>query len=517
MATRLPRGLHAPVDDEVTTLVVDAINRANQWTLGGWMPTNYPNGVAITPLSEHGVRHPAAAALALAAALTCGVHDPDVTGATDEQARAAALELVTAVAGSHRTNMVGGWGPAWQSALWAYLAGAAGWLLWDDLSEGLRQQVSVMVADEADRIASLAPPMWTLANGTVVTPGDSKAEENAWNASAIALAVALWPTDSRVITWTTALARWSMSAHLSPADTVAPVTVNGVSTSSLGGWNTHTDGTLVNHGMVQPDYMVAAAASIWGAAPLFGAADALWPTAGFYGADRSYGALHRAQWGTNGAIYQPDGSIFYPAGADWGAYMYADKAAADVIAWRYGWGGPNAHTAAVQHLQRVADMQARSTTGQSYVAVEESTYPGREQWVGHHMAHALLALCADVTESNLPAAQLAVANGARGVLDGEPMTTTTPLTGEATFTPVAGQLLTKYTTTVTFPPGSFSSPPRVLVSPVSASEDAQLCGSAAAVTATGFKAVLSHAAGFSFATTGRRMHWVAYPAEGGAS
>ena len=45
-----------------------------------------------------------------------------------------------------------------------------------------------------------------------------------------------------------------------------------------------------------------------------------------------------------------------------------------------------------RHGGEVARMQARSTTGQTYVAAGEDTYPGREQWIAMHAGWAWLAL-----------------------------------------------------------------------------------------------------------------------------
>lgn len=510
MSTRLPTALHAPVDDPVTDLVVTTLNAANAHTLNVWAPATYPTGVVLPSTTEAGVRPPAAAALGLAAALAAGVHDEAATSTTTDQARARAVELVAAVAGAHRTSTVGGWGAGWQTALWAYLAGAAGWLLWAHLDAPTRARVLGMITDEADRIATLAPPVWTATDGTVLTPGDSKAEENAWNASVLALAALVAPVHPQVTTWTTALVTWAVSAHATRADVLAPVTVNGLSTATLPGWNVFDDGTVVNHDLIHPDYMVAAAASLWGAQGLYGAGDALWPVAGTYGAHRVYAALHHVHWDTRGPIYQPDGTVLYPQGTDWGTLRYADKIAADVIAWRYGWGGPNARTAALAHLQLQADLQARTSTGATYVTPTEDLYPGREQWVAHHLAHALIALCADVTESNTAPAHLTATNATRGDLDGETMPTPTPLHGEVTFTGV-GQ--TSYSQRIDFPPGAFTTTPTILVGALSGTGGTGLCASAEDRSATGFVLRLWHAQGVTFAATtaGRGVSWVALP------
>lgn len=415
-----------PPSGDLADLVVGIVNQANRYTLGTWLPTVYPAGVGpIVANTETAIRHPSAAALGLAAALACGVHDETVTGVSAQDATTAVVDVVAAVSAAHGTV----WGGTWQSALWATLAGSAGWLVWDALSDQVRADVLDMVAAEADLIDG-EPPYWCTANGTVVTPGDSKAEENAWNAGVVALAVAMLPEDPRHGAWTQALCRWGLSAYATRGDLSAGTVRNGIATSSLGGYNAYDDGTVVNHSIVHPDYMAAGVASLWSLSALFGAAGVVWPSAAWHGAERTYGALHLAQFtappfdAPGGTIYVPESpDVYYPQGNDWGTARIMDKACADVVAHARGWGGTNAHAMALRHLNTQAALQARSSTGQTYIDLAEDAYPGREQWVAHHAAWALLALATDVTESNAPAADLAALNSTRGTVEATPMIT----------------------------------------------------------------------------------------------
>ena len=71
----------------------------------------------------------------------------------------------------------GGWGRGWQTAHWAMLTGAAAWLVWDRLTPQTRADVVAMVVDEADRLTHPGGALLGLPDGTIVTPGDTKAEE----------------------------------------------------------------------------------------------------------------------------------------------------------------------------------------------------------------------------------------------------------------------------------------------------------------------------------------------------
>lgn len=489
------------------------VNNANRYTLATWIPTMYPSGAVVPAGSTEGhIRPIGAAALGLASAIACKVHDTNRTGSTTAAATEQAVRLIKGAATSHKANG-GTWGDVWQSALWAFLAGSAGWLLWDELDTQARGDVERMVLHEAARMTG-APAYWCLPDGTEVTPGDSKSEEVAWDASILALALVMFPTDSRAATWMDRLCVWGMAAHATAADLDAPTILNGYdTTTTLAGFNVRPDGTIVNHGRIHPDYMMSAFASLWSSSALFGAAGALWPAAACHNVERVYQAAHRVQFpappyaAPGGSIYPAGGSgIYYPEGNDWGLGRIVDKACADTVAYARGWGGTNAGAAALAHMQAQVGLQGRSTTGQTYVTADEDTYAGREQQVAHQAALALLALCTDVTESNVPAAQLVAANATRGTLEGPEMTETPTLVGVATF-PAA--VAATHITYVPFPVGKFTNPPVVLGTIVTSSMSGSLGLTVYDVTATGCRLVLFHTAGSQFSSGGRTVHWSA--------
>ena len=75
---------------------------------------------------EHNIRPAAAEALALAISLQTGAYDASATGVSASEARTKAARLTASLAHRHLATSSGGWGHAWQSALWAALAGLAG-------------------------------------------------------------------------------------------------------------------------------------------------------------------------------------------------------------------------------------------------------------------------------------------------------------------------------------------------------------------------------------------------------
>jgi hypothetical protein len=101
---------------------------------------------------EQTYRMPASAAYACAVALKLGIFDEKAVEISEKEAISRTVKMIKGLAAAHKANRNGkeGWGvqpdvlvpndtagqqklQVWQSALWAALAGHAGWLLWEDL------------------------------------------------------------------------------------------------------------------------------------------------------------------------------------------------------------------------------------------------------------------------------------------------------------------------------------------------------------------------------------------------
>ncbi len=131
-------------------------------------------------------------------------------------------------------------------------------MLWDDLDADARTQLARVVTSEADRF--IAPdyrvPYWKTVDGKENFPGDTKAEENAWNAMELQLACAMLPTHPRASAWRRACSELMISAFANQEDARSNESlVDGQSVKSwLRGFNLREDGAVVNHGIVHPDY-----------------------------------------------------------------------------------------------------------------------------------------------------------------------------------------------------------------------------------------------------------------------
>src|SRR4051794_5185406 len=111
------------------------------------------------------------------------------------------------------------WHNQWQSALWAYSAGQACWLMWDDLDPQMRWLAARMICDEADRFLDLTPPMQIIS--------DTKAEENAWDSQIISLAYCMFPNHPHHARYREAAIRWIINSYPTQADTKRDDVIDG--------------------------------------------------------------------------------------------------------------------------------------------------------------------------------------------------------------------------------------------------------------------------------------------------
>ena len=366
---------------------------------------------------ELAIRLPAMSALTVAIGLRTGAADPARVGAGAAKATGYVDQLVRSIACEHEALTPGGWGLGWETAHWAMLTGAAAWLVWDRLTPETRSDVVAMMVSEADRQTQLAVPYWALPDGTVVTPGDTKAEECAWNAGLLSLAAAMMPAAPDAALWRAKAAELAVAAYSTPADLTSSTPVNGVSLEErLQGYNAYPDGTVENHHRIHPDY-AANIQLLWLSADFDRLARQSVPEAMFHDGGLVYSSLSTLAFqagadspagGTfaepGGTVYVPGtNTVYYPQGDDWGVVRRAHFVSLDAHALTYGpylgaTGWPAAGALA-RHEQGQRALVAASGTddGRTYsihpaVAARQDTYPGREEYAAQSLASAWLAL-----------------------------------------------------------------------------------------------------------------------------
>ncbi|BCB05777.1 cell wall-binding repeat-containing protein [Bacillus sp. KH172YL63] len=350
---------------------------------------------------ESDIRHPAAMSLGLATSLSFKVYNPSYIGVPESEAIDHTSQLVSSLAFHHRANSQNGWGNRWQSAHWAYFAGFGGWLIWDDLSKENQEYVRKMVEYEANRFIDYKVPYWKNAGGEVLFPGDTKAEENAWNAQLLQLATAMMPEHQNWHAWMNKNIELMVSSAATPMDLTNSEVVNGKEVREwVKGSNINDDGTVVNHGFIHPDYMEFIAFNNTSGIH-YTLAGMATPEAAFFNSDLVYGAYVEHSFssppfeGAGGTIYKQNSSdIYYPQGNDWGTDRRMQFATLDIFADVFEFDSSLSRGGSYWeplHAQKVLDMQNRHSDGHTYASYMEDTYDGREEWVAHHAAWALMA------------------------------------------------------------------------------------------------------------------------------
>ncbi|WP_405681830.1 hypothetical protein [Streptomyces sp. NBC_00057] len=239
----------------------------------------------------------------------------------------------------------------------------------------------------------------TRRDGTAVSPGDSKAEEDNWTAAVLALATVMMPDHPHADAWRRRNTELLAAAAAAPADLTGDTVLNGIRLSKwLQGTNIADDGTLENHSRLHPLYMVSFDQSLYQGFT-FGLAGHSAPKAALHNIDRVYRALVELEFpapdgGTT--IYQPDSpTIYYPEGNDWGTHFPFYFGSFDLLVSLTGQDAGLARKADMWeelHNEDQLALMARFTDGRTYGANGENTYYGREHRIGVMAAQSYLTL-----------------------------------------------------------------------------------------------------------------------------
>jgi hypothetical protein len=264
--------------------------------------SNGENGIR----SNANVAFAAASIVSRAATLTC---TPTQIERLLQRARAVMRYLCRAhVTASGRCANGRRWGLEWQSAWWAAKLGLAAWTLGARIDEGERLDVERVVVAEADRQL-----------GRIVPTGlhlDTKAEENAWDAEVLAVALALCPTHEHAAVWREKVIEFSANVFSSPHDPSDESLLDGKPVRErVYTCNVHGDYSLENHGSYHFCYV---------ASPLLSKA---WCAFALRSADQPLPESLRHHVGDVWALAEHtflDGRFAYVSGQDWARYTYGE-------------------------------------------------------------------------------------------------------------------------------------------------------------------------------------------------
>ncbi|WHY77194.1 DNRLRE domain-containing protein [Neobacillus sp. WH10] len=397
-------------EDDLMLTVKKTLLNANKYALNAWYKDKkhldtqedqeYYNlyKAAGSSVNEYIYRFPAGQAFGLAVSLKTGAYDESYTGVSEEDAKNYVIKLSTSVAYAHKSN--GGnyksWGDDWQAAHWAYYAGYAAWLFWDDLNEEQRKLIQNMITHEADRFINKNPDYWKLTNGKELYPGDSKIEEDGWNSELLNLASHMLPQHEHADAWYYRMIEYQLAAFATPEMNESDEIIHGRKAKDwVYGYNVNSDGTVINHNLIHPVYNASATGV--NSSIVNSLVGEKLPLAAKYNLEHLYSGLTEATFTSppydapGGTMYVKDSSeLYYPQGSDWGKGIYDTFANIDISAYVYGY-GKDAKKWAKLHANKVLEQQGRYEDGHTYEP-NENSYLGREEAISTRMGSAYMTL-----------------------------------------------------------------------------------------------------------------------------
>ncbi len=240
--------------------------------------------------------------------LRFGNFDERTAGISRAHSERIIVDLIPVFAAHHTVNNPDKkswwWGNEWQSAFWAGELARGAWLLHDRLSPETRQNVAKVIAYEADRFLQGPAPHNEFL--------DTKAEENAWNSQALALAACMLPNHPHRDAWDYKAREYMVTAFAAPQDLGSDRVVDGKPLKDwLLGANVHRDYTLENHNIFHLDYETTYGLNVENAVA-YGLAGLPVPQAALFNADKCREIAK--------LFTLPTGCMAYPMSTDWSLY-----------------------------------------------------------------------------------------------------------------------------------------------------------------------------------------------------
>lgn len=392
-------------NNKLVNTVKETLLNANKFALTTWYDsiknyqpdsTGYLDLKSKSKVNEYRYRFPAAMSFGVAIAIKTEIYDASITGISLQEAKDKTIMMIRAIAYDHKINGTRKvWGGDWQAAHWAYYAGYTAWLLWDDFSMQDQTYIRQMIIAEADRFLATAPLYYKDNTGKILFPGDSKIEEDAWNAELLYLSAVMLPGHSHSNKWLYKAVEYMIAATSLPSDLHNKRIIHGKPVSSwVHGYNLEEPGFVINHGIIHPQYN--ALASMINAPIVFSLAGKPTPEAARFNLDKIYYSVTAHHFlsppykAPGGTMYKEGtAEVYYPEGSDWGFAVYDNFANLDIAAFTYGWDNlaqkNKGEYWAKLHIDKVLNQQKRFTDRHTYSGDNENSYPGREEAIASRM------------------------------------------------------------------------------------------------------------------------------------
>lgn len=330
-------------EDELKLSILQSLARFTQWVKNDYQVCTAPNSVGeacgcfkgenTMGNDEKGVRPNADLSMVCAFLVKYGKGVVDLpAGVTWDELEAMAMKTLVFAYSTHKANKLktcsgdNYWGSvstsdyAWESSLWAFSVAFSAYLQWDKLSTQQKGYVEKLLKAECNYELNRSIPTGY--------SGDTKAEENGWEADILAATLGLFPDDTLAPRWFERLRQFAINSYSHPSDatdqTVIDPDYDEVTVASLyRGANLYRDYTLQNHNYFHTSYQTSVIQESGEAA----LALALFQR-GLHGQET---------WKTNALMHNnqkvqqevlnwfslPDGDVAMPNGNDWSIYLLA--------------------------------------------------------------------------------------------------------------------------------------------------------------------------------------------------
>jgi len=303
---------------------------------------------------EDGIRPLAQFARTNVVMIKTGVYSAAASGISQDEALERTRMAIRGVALTHCTfKPTDNWGDNWQSAYWTSMFGEAAWMAWGDLSSSTQAAVAKVVEYESNRFINYKVHYWKNPDGSTNYPGDSKSEENSWNARVLAVAQAMMPNHPNVSQWREKASELVVGSYCRPSDLTNTTLVDGKPVKDwINGYNIHEDGVVINHNQIHPDYNLTVLCLA--NAITCSLANQYVPQSTYFNADVVYNALTSVEFtppssphtdetilAPGGTMYKKsmvdgvmvyDPNVYFPNGTDWFEKRYESYATEDIFA-----------------------------------------------------------------------------------------------------------------------------------------------------------------------------------------
>ncbi len=207
----------------------------------------------------------------------------------------------------------------WESSLWAMSVGYSAFFLWDKLSDAQKGYIEKLIKAECNYELER-----TILTGYA---GDTKAEENGWEACVLAVALGLYPNDALAEKWYARLREFAINSYSHPDDatdqTVIDSNYDETTVADLyKGPNLYPDYTLQNHNYFHTSYQNVVIQELGEAA----LAMKLFQTTLWRGEKwKTKALMHnnlKVQQEVLNWLALADGELAMPNGNDWSLFLY---------------------------------------------------------------------------------------------------------------------------------------------------------------------------------------------------